>query len=46
MDTLVYLFSLAELIFLMSVHPSYWLVTRKLLLKLLLTWQVWLHATN
>ena len=44
MDTSVYLFSLAELIFLMSVHPSYWLVTRKLL-KLLLTWKVWLHVT-
>ena len=46
MSTWVYLFSLADLIFIMSVHPSYWLVRGKPPLNLLLTWKVWLHATN
>ena len=31
---------------LMSAHPSYWLVTGKPPLKLLLTWKMWWHATN
>ena len=46
MSTWVYLFSLADLIFIMGVHPSYWLVRGKPPLNLLLTWKVWLHATN
>ena len=46
MGILVYLFSLADLIFTMSVHPSYWLVRGKPPLNLLLIWKVWLHATN
>ena len=37
---LVYLFSLADLIFTMSVHPSYWLVRGKPPLNLLLIWKV------
>ena len=46
MGIMVYLFSLADLIFTMSVHPSYWLVRGKPPLNLLLIWKVWLHATN
>ena len=40
MGIMVYLFSLADLIFTMSLHPSYWLVRGKPPLNLLLIWKV------
>ena len=40
MGTLLYLFSLADLIFIIGVHPSYWLKRGKLPVNLLLTWNV------